>query len=355
MERFKLKNEKVSFGISWLCALLFFSCLHLCRADDNPSDSNLIEIQTNLAHSYGIQTESIVAMPLVNIKNVLENPPNIKNAIFREYDGAVYNKDHNVTVFRGTNYYRCGFASNGYCLAVGLADSDLVALSALGNVMGRFGATNWHASGSAIIFDDGISDSENVLGRNRSSLACDPLRLGVLPLLVGSVRFQNDSQFEAKDAIKGKIIKGKLIINNEQNVSGIEYKMEGFTGWSYIVTFLSDNSSFPLHRWASFSVGPTRTNLMGMTEISSIQVTDDALSDNYFNPSNWLSHSSPIPVVDAYIVKNQVMVKMDGQLVPATSEIIRSVAKIRVIQAIFILLAIIPIFLVVWHLKHKSK
>ena len=213
-----------------------------------------------------------------------------------------------------------------------------------------------------IIFGDGVSDNESVLGKNRSSLACEPLRLGVLPLVVGSVRFRNDSQFEAKDAVLGKAIKGKLIVSNEQNVSGIEYDIEGYAGWSYIVTFLSDNqrnadnSSFPIHRWASFSLGPTKTNLMGVTEISSIEVTQDALPDDYFHPSQWLSQTSPIPVVNAHIVKNEVMVEMDGRLVPTTSGIaVRPIAKIRFTQAAFIILAIVPVFLVAWYVKQKSK
>ena len=260
--------------------------------------------------------------------------------------------------------------------------SDLAKLSALGDVMGRFGVTNWRASGSAVIFGDGVSDSRSVLGGNRSSLACEPLRLGVLPLLIGSVRFNGNSQFEAKGdgAGLGKVVKGKLIVSSEQNVSGIEYEVEGLTGWSYIVMFLSDNqhsvdkSSFPLHRWASFALGPTETNftnvnfteaslteanfaetsLMCMTEISGIEVTKDTLPDNYFHPSHWLSQTSPIPVVNAYIVKNQVMVKMDGRLVPATSGItIRPITRIRAVLFVLLSLTIIPIFLVVWHLKRK--
>ena len=36
---------------------------------------------------------------------------------------------------------------------------------------------------------------------------------------------------------------------------------------------------------------------------------------------NGLSQTSPIPVVNAHIVKNEVMVEMDGRLVPTTSGI----------------------------------
>jgi hypothetical protein len=228
--------------------------------------------------------------------------------------------------------------------------------------MGRFGVTNWRASGSVVTFGDGVSDSESVLGGNRSSLACVPLRLGVLPLVVGSVRFNGNSQFEAKDWVLGKAIKGKLIASNEQNVSGVEYEIEGASGWSYIVTFLSDNqdsadkSSFPLHRWASFSLGDGTTNFISMAEFSSIQVTGDALPDNYFHPSQGLSHTSSIPVVNAYIVKNQIMVKTDGRLVPATPGItIRHIAKIRAVLVVLILLTIIPIFLTARYLRRKSK
>lgn len=364
MKLFKLEKRKVVFAAYWLSVLLFLSGLHVCAADSNLGDSDLRAIQTNLVSLYGIKVEDILAVPLLDIKGILENPPNIKDAVFRIYKKPIQNNDHTAVVFSETNYFRCGFASNGYCFAVGHDDSDLNNLSALGNIMGRFGTTNWHASGSSILFDDGVSDSEGVLGRSRSSIASMPLRLGVVPLVVGSARFQGNSQFEARDTVEGKLIKGKLIVNNDQNVSGIEYEIEGLSGWSYIVVFLSDEhqnydkSTFPLHRWASFTHGVGNTNFfISMAEFSSIQVTQDALPDNYFNPSNWLSHSSPIPVVDAYIVKNQIMVKMDGQLVPAkTSEIaIRSIAKIRVIQAVFILLAIIPVFLLIQHLKRKSK
>ena len=361
MKRFKLKERNGFFDICWLCISLFFLGLRVCVADNNLDNSNLREIQTNLArldiaHLYGIQSERIVAMPLADIKSILENPPNIKDAVFGVYS------------ITGTNYYRCGFATNGYCLGVGNDYSDLATLSALGDVMGRFGVTNWHASGSGIIFDDGTSHSEDVLGRDRSFLAYIPLQLGILPLLVGSVRFQDDRQFEATDSIGGNIggntIKGRLITDTEQNVSGIEYEVKGFTGWSYIVLFLSNSqdntnkSTFQPHRFASFSIGPAQTNLMCITEISSIEVTKDALADNYFHPSQWLSHKSGIPVANEYIVKNQIMVDVDGRLVlvSATPEInAKHIEKIRIFRAVFILLAIIPVLLAAWHLKRKKQ
>lgn len=358
-----LKNEKVVLGVCRLSFLLFLSGSRVCNADSGVEDSDLREIQTNLVHSYGIKAEDIAAVPLNDIKSVLENPPNIKDAVFRIYKKPVHTNDDKTVTFLETNFYRCGFSTNGYCFAVGFGNSDITNLSALGNVMGRFGTTNWRASGSGIIYGDGKGDNENILGSSRSSLACLPLRLGVVPLVVGSARFQGNNQFEARDTIEGKLIKGRLILAGDQNASGIKYEIDGLSGCYYMVIFLSDKhqssdkSIFPLHRWATFAIAGGTTNFfISMADFSSIQVTRDDLLDNYFLPSRWLSHSSPIPVVDAYIVKNQIMVKMDGRLVPATPNItFRPMIKIYAIRAFIVVLLIAPVVFVVWTLKRKVK
>ena len=62
---------------------IFLSGLRVCVADNKLGDFDLREIKTNLANFYGIKTNDIAAVPLIEIKSILENPPNIKDAVFK--------------------------------------------------------------------------------------------------------------------------------------------------------------------------------------------------------------------------------------------------------------------------------
>jgi hypothetical protein len=212
------------------------------------------------------------------------------------------------------------------------------------------------------MFGDGGVDNDKILGGDRSTMAAIPLRLGVVPLNIGSVRFQENGWFEAKDWNSGTMVKGKLIANTGQNISGVEYETEKYPEAKYVVVFLSDfhqqtnAMDYPIRKWISFALIETNTYLLDMVSIASIEVTHEKLQDKYFHPSFWLTQTSSIPIVSAFIVNHQLMVKNGDKLIPtpkASEDEPRAGLKLRIIQAILLIFATVP--LVIWCLKRKQN
>ena len=355
-------NNKTRYFII-LCILLFDCLLYTCVADD-AGETELRGLQTNLAKLYGFAPENIADVSLTSIKQILEAPPEIKDATFVEFHGAYRKSNFSQALFSATNYYRCGWATNGYVLSIGLDESELNTLTAMGDTMGRFGYTNWHASGSAILFEDSLTDTKTVVGKDRSSLALKPLKLGILPLTVGSVNFSDDTRFTAKD-FQGKSMKGQFITRNPQTISGIKYETEGVTNYIYVVIFFrptkddSSNVAFPANCWATYSVGDGNTNLAGMTRISHIDVTREALPNDFFYPSRWIAQTSSIPIVKAYAFSNQLMIPMsNGKLISAGSlekfTTTSDPSRRRIVLVILLMVALLPpVLFVIWQFREK--
>ena len=79
-------NNKTRYFII-LCILLFDCLLYTCVADD-AGETELRGLQTNLAKLYGFAPENIADVSLTSIKQILEAPPEIKDATFVEFHGA---------------------------------------------------------------------------------------------------------------------------------------------------------------------------------------------------------------------------------------------------------------------------
>jgi hypothetical protein len=227
-------------------------------------------------------------------------------------------------------------------------------------------------TGSAIVFEDSLTDKTSLLGKDRSSLALEPLKLGILPLVVGSIIFLDNINFTATDFL-GKAMHGQLIQRDGQSVSGIEYKTDGVQGYSYIVTFLKNNeeeSNFPT-QYVTYAVASDhgkidfqavlhkKIGLADMTCISHIETTHDALPDDYFTPSSWMTHTSAIPVVKAYAYSNQLMIPLNGHMVSVGSlekfEVLTEHPERRhIVLAVLLIVAILPpVLFLVSHFKRK--
>lgn len=278
--------------------------------------------QVNLMRLFGLQPESIRAVSMQEVRDVLERPPNIKDAIFSQLHGAHMRPKALQVSYSLTNCYRCAWSTNGYILANASSEAELFQLSAQNDTMGRFGNTNWHASGNAIVFEDISTDSQKILGEGRFSLAQEPLKLGILPLIVGKAKFLDETNFEAQD-ILGKKMHGSLIQAGHGLCSGVEYETDGAPGFKYLVTFLmqsnqpekTSDSISSLAGWMTCSIGLQRTNLVVLMQVSRLELTSELLPETYFEPTRWLSKTSAIPVLSAYAISNQLMIPVGGKLV----------------------------------------
>lgn len=347
------------------CAFVIFFLIFACIASVE-SKAQLGELQTNLSKLYGFAPNDIADASTAEIKRILEDPPKIKDATFAQFHGGYLKPKLSAAVlFSMTNYYRCAWATNGYLLSLGTDESQLNQLTALGDTMGRFGNTNWHASGSAIVFEDSLTDKTSLLGEDLSSLARQPLKLGIFPLIVGSANFLDNIHFTAMDELSKKAIHGQIIQRDGNKASGIEYEVEAVPGYSYVVVFFKANESelagtnFPIGRWVTYAVGNGKTNLIAMTTIFHIEVTRDALPDDYFAPSSWMAHTSAIPVVKAYAYSNQLMIPLNGQMVSVGSlekfEVLTDhPERRRIILAVLLIVATLPpVLFLVSHFKRK--
>jgi len=316
---------------------------------------------------FGLQPESIRAVSMQEVREALERPPNIKDAIFSQLHGAYMRPKVLQVSYSLTNCYRCAWSTNGYILANAANEAELFQLSAQSDTMGRFGNTNWHASGNAIVFEAISTGSQHILGEGRFSLAQEPLKLGILPLIVGKAKFLDETNFEAQD-ILGKKLHGSLIQVDHGMCSGVEYETDGAPGFKYLVTFLmrsnqpektSDSISL-LGGWMTCSIGLQRTNLIVLMRISRLEFTSELLPETHFEPTEWLSKTSALPVLSAYAFSNQLMIPVNGKLVSAKAlnkyEIMEDRPDRRpYVLAILLFFTSLPLIFGVIHWIKKSK
>ena len=344
------------------------------------SNVDLRDTQLKLAQLHGDQGE-ILDISAAFVRLILEHPPNIKDVSFMTYGGPslVGAKNNNLT-YSSTNYYRAGWAPNAYFISMGPSASVTFDLTYTGFVEGKFGPTNWLASGGGVTFTDGKTTSPEYLGQPQTPTARQVLSFGVLPLLVGSVHFNNEKVFMAANFLNGQTnLIGRLITSDGETVSGIEYEVAGpeFAGWVYIASFLKTAKSgdsdeidgsgavagitCPFRRWVTYALGPNHeTNFIQGGKVWNVMLTTNAIKESDFYPSRLLSSSAPLPPPQSYVISNQVFVKIANNNLIALGE----VKPLHVIDAhynrrpyvmAFIILTTMPFLLLLFRAVKSSK
>lgn len=159
--------------------------------------------------------------------NLLVNPPGFEDCIYSKTLPATF--DQNNQYQYETNIYRVGYCKNNFYV---LNFSDTQAADRCVNVRwgeGRYGDIYWSYS-SGILVETNKGDGGWL------SFAIEPLKLGIAPVNVGTVKFQSPTNFFATDFLGDRIV-GTLThrILGGVNQCIISYRIDGVTNspvWS---------------------------------------------------------------------------------------------------------------------------
>jgi hypothetical protein len=326
-----------------VCLIGLLLSLGNCGAATGGSNLEVRKLQDTLASLYQDQGE-VVTMPLVDVKRILEYPPDIKNAVFVTYMG--YGTPHGNSVklvYNSTNWFWSAWGQNGYFSSFGMTESGATNNWYRGTIQGKFGNTNWRGSSSlphmgGIAFSDGKTDSERFFGKDAEhiSSARRPLNLGAFFLAIGTVRFTDDTRFVAANTLDGKTnVNGRLIMADRQTVSGMELEWQDpkTAGSIYIVSFLrrageADQTSqgaasgieFP-RRVAAYRIDHGKTNFITGTVVASMELSSNVLPAEYFLPSTFMKDKYR---AESLIVRNTLLDKLGGKYIPAKTIVRRN-------------------------------